>query len=175
MVARGGDFFDPAPFQELAGLAGRMEKIQGVRQVISLPGIKKAMDVSDKWSLDEYRTALAPVSLFRKNLISENEKATTLTLVLKNDADRDSVIRDVEDVITDASKGITLYQIGMPLVSQALASFSERDFLRLPPFTFFIIILILCVLIRNLPCVILPVACILLVLVWTFDSWRGSE
>ena len=175
VVARGGNFFDPKTFRELANLADRMEKIEGVRQVISLSGIKKAMDVTDKWSLDEYRTAIAPVSLLWKNVISENEKATTLTLVLKTDADRDSVIRAVEDVIADASKGITLYQIGMPLVSQALASFSERDFLRLPPFTFLIIIIILFVLFRNLPCVILPVACILLVLIWTFGlmAWIG--
>ena len=175
VVVKGRNFFDPTTFQNLASLAGRMEKIEGVRQVISLPGIKKAMDVAGKWSLDKYRTVIAPVSLFKKYLISEDGRATTLTLVLQNDADRNNVIEKVEEVIAGASKGLTLYQIGMPLVSQALASFSERDFLRLPPFTFLIIIIILFFLFRNLPCVILPVACILLVLVWTFGlmAWIG--
>ena len=175
VVVKGRNFFDPATFQQLASLAGKMEKIAGVRQVISLPGIKKAMDVAGKWSLEEYHTAIAPVSLLQKNLISKDGRATTLTLVLQNDANRNNVIQKVADVIADASKGLTIYQIGMPLVSQALESFSERDFLRLPPFTFLIIILILFFLFRNLPCVILPVACLILVLVWTFGlmAWLG--
>ncbi|MCK5318093.1 MAG: MMPL family transporter, partial [Anaerolineales bacterium] len=67
-----------------------------------------------------------------------------------------------------ADKDLSLYQIGMPLVSEALANFTKKDFFQLPPITFLIITVILFFLFRNLACLLLPLTCVALALVWTF-------
>jgi predicted RND superfamily exporter protein len=142
--------------------------MEGVRRVISLPGIKKDVDPGSAWSLDRFAAMVTPVAIFRKNLISEDHKASVLTLVLEDQADRDMVIQRVREMIAGASKDLSLYQIGMPLVSEALANFTKKDFFSLPPITFLIIAVILFFLFRNLACLALPLSCVALALVWTF-------
>ena len=82
---------------------------------------------------------MANVDLFKQNLFSEDHKTTVLTLVLKIDADPNQVNADVNQLMAGASTSLSLYQIGMPLVSQALARLTEKDFFRLPPITFALI------------------------------------
>ena len=78
---------------------------------------------------------LAPVTLFESNLISSDRKVTALTLVLDRTVDRENVIRGVDAIISSASPSLTIYQIGMPLISEALARYTAKDFVRLPPVT----------------------------------------
>ena len=101
--------------------------------------------------------------------------ATVLNLILEDGADKDGVISAVENMIARESGNLSLYQIGMPLVSQALAKFTEKDFFRLPPITFLLIALVLFFLFRNLSCLLLPLASVALALLWTFGlmAWTG--
>ena len=168
VVVKAENVFDPATFRKIAELANSATEIEGVRRVISLPGIKKDVDPGDTWSLDRFAAMVAPVAIFRKNLISEDHKASVLTLVLEDQADRDKVIHSVREMIAGASKDLSIYQIGMPLVSEALANFTKKDFFTLPPITFLIIIVILFFLFRNLACLLLPLACVVMALIWTF-------
>jgi diguanylate cyclase (GGDEF)-like protein len=168
VVVKAENVFDPATFRKIEELAITAREIEGVRRVISLPGIKKDVDPGDSWTLDRFAAMVTPVAIFRKNLISENHKATVLTLVLEQQADRDKVIQSVREMIAGASKDLSLYQIGMPLVSKALADFTKKDFFSLPPITFLIITLILFFLFRNLACLLLPLACVVMALIWTF-------
>ena len=50
VVIKSENIFDPQTFRKIDGLAKAFLKIEGVRRVISLPGIKREMDVTDKWS-----------------------------------------------------------------------------------------------------------------------------
>jgi diguanylate cyclase (GGDEF)-like protein len=168
VVIKAKNVFDPVTFRKIQQLSETAAEIEGVRRVISLPGIKKDVDVSGESSLAEFATMIAPVELFRKNLISEDRKTTVLTLVLEDTSDREMVIRNVTEIIDGADKDLSLYQIGMPLVSEALANFTKKDFLRLPPITFLIIAVLLFLLFRNLACLLLPLTCVALALVWTF-------
>jgi len=95
-----------------------------VRRVISLPDIKAAVEAGSQWDLKRFAAVLSPVELFQKNLISADRSATAITLVLQMDADKDAVIRAVEEHIAGAPKDITLYQIGMPVVSNALTRYT---------------------------------------------------
>ncbi len=170
IVVKGENIFDPATFQKLEQLARAVSEIKGVRRVISLPDIKKSVDISGNWDLQKFAEILKPAALFRRNIISEDHKSTALTLLLKNDADEKAVIHDISRLINDSAwlKGLTVYQIGMPVVSQSLAEFTEKDFFRLPPITFLLIALMLFLLFRNLPCLLLPILCVSLSLIWTF-------
>ena len=168
VVIKSSNTFDPLTFQKIAQLAETAAAIDGVRRVISLPGIKKAVDVSGDWSMEKFYTLVSGADLFRQNLISPDRKTTALTLVLQNEADSAAVIRQVNRILADAPRDLGLYQIGMPLVSEALAKFTEKDFFRLPPITFVLIALILFFLFRKLRYVLIPLICIGLSLVWTF-------
>jgi len=168
VVIKCNNVFDPITFRKVEQLAETAAAIEGVRRVISLPGVKKAVDISGNWSMEKFSDLVAPVDLFRKNLISTDHKTTALTLVLKNEAEPDKVISSVRQLLADGPKDLMLYQIGMPLVSEALANFTQKDFFRLPPLTFLLIALILFCLFRKVQYVFLPLASMGLALVWTF-------
>jgi predicted RND superfamily exporter protein len=167
IVIKCDNVFDPITFRKVEQLAQAAAAVEGVRRVISLPGVKKAVDVSGNWDMEKFSAIVLPVDLFHKNLISADRKTTALTLVLKNDADPDTVIRGVRKLLADGPKDLALYQIGMPLVSEALVKFTQKDFSRLPPLTFLLIAVILLFLFRRAQYVLLPLAAMGLALVWT--------
>ncbi len=174
VVARSENVFDPLVFRKLELLAETASKIKGVRRVISLPGIKKSIDISGDWSLEEFAGVLAPVDLFNRNIISDDRKATALTLILSDEADYMAVINEVDRMIADTSGNLSLYQIGMPLVSQALEKYTRRDFFRLPPLTFLLIAILLILIFRNVVNLLLPLVCVSFSLVWTFGLMAGT-
>jgi predicted RND superfamily exporter protein len=168
VVIKCSNVFDPITFRKVEQLAETAADVEGVRRVISLPGVKKAVDVSGNWTMEKFSALVSPVDLFHKNLISTDRKTTALTLVLKNDADPDKVIRSVRQMLADGPTDLRLYQIGMPLVSEALVNFTQKDFFSLPPLTFLLIAFILFFLFRKAQYVLLPLASMGLALVWTF-------
>ena len=167
VVIKCNNVFDSVVFRKIEQLAENAAALEGVRRVISLPGIKKAVDVAGKWDMDKFSDLVSPVDLFQKNLISTDRKTTALTLVLKNDVDPDQVIQGIRKLLADGPQDLRLYQIGMPLVSEALVKFTKNDFFRLPPFTFLLIAIILFYLFRKAQYVLLPLASMGLALVWT--------
>jgi len=168
VVIKADDVLAPATYAKVDSLSSRTAAIEGVRRVISICEVKKAVDPTGGWSLAHFAQVLAPVELFQKNLISADRKATVLTLVLDDGADHNRVIAAVDQLIAGTDKNLSLYQIGMPLVSQALARFTEKDFFRLPPITFILIVVILLLLFRSFRYLFFPMACVSLTLIWTF-------
>jgi len=104
VVIRGENVFDPTAFRKIEQIAKAASEIEGVRRVISLPDIKKSVDVSGKWDLKRFADAAEPVELFKKNLISADRRTTILTLILKNNADNEAVIRSVEKLLCQTLK-----------------------------------------------------------------------
>ena len=168
VVIKSDDVFDPVTFRKVEQLAETAAAIEGVRRIISLPDIRKAIDPSGNWSMEKFYNVVSKVDLFRGNLISADRKTSALTLVLKNEADPDTVIQSVRQMLAEGSKNLTLYQTGMPLVSEALAKFTKNDFFRLPPITFLLIAIILLFLFRKLKFILIPISAVGLSLVWTF-------
>ena len=168
VVVKADNVFDELTFRKIEQLAEKATQIDGIRRVISLPGIKKAVDVTGSWNMEKFSAVVSAAELFQKNLFSADGKTTALTLVLKNEADADDVIQRVRQLIADTSTDLTLYQIGMPLVSEALAEFTAKDFSRLPPITLLLITVILFCLFRKLRYILIPLTCVGLALIWTF-------
>ena len=175
VVIKCKNIFDSVTFRKIEQLTHTASKIDGVRRVISLPGIKKAVDTSGKWSLEEFAGIMAEVDMFQRNLFSADHKTTALTIVLQNNANQEVVIKAINEIIAGAPKELNLYQIGMPLVSQALAGLTEKDFFRLPPITFLLITIILFCIFRKFKYLLLPISCITLVLTWTFGLMALSQ
>lgn len=175
IVIKGGNVFDSANFLWIQEMAEKAAEIEGVKRTISLPGIKKAIDRAGNWDLEKFGRIIAPIDLFKTNLISSDHNTTAITMVLEENADKDAVIREINAKIINASSNLSVYQIGMPIVSQALASFTQEDFSRLPPITFILIAIILLCLFRKFSCFLLPLTCVSLALTWTFGlmAWSG--
>jgi uncharacterized protein len=168
VVIKCDDIYNPTTFGKIQELSDTAAQIDGVRRVISLPEIKKAVDFTGKWDLEQFSSVMAHVDLFKQNLFSDDRKTTVLTLVLGIDADPDQVIAGVNRLMAASIDGLSLYQIGMPLVSQALARLTQKDFFRLPPITFILIVIVLAVLYRRFFFVLIPLVCVTLALIWNF-------
>jgi hypothetical protein len=168
VVAKANNIFEKNTFQQIRQLSEKFSKIGGVRRVISLPFIKTDMDATGKWSLADFEKIIIPIDLFPKNLISADKKTTVITLILEDTKEKDQVIDSVKMIIDHQRKGLSLYQIGMPLVSKALATYTQQDFKRLPPITFLIIACVLFFFFRNIRGILIPVGSVLMALIWTF-------
>lgn len=168
LVVKTDHIFETAVFRKVANISAKLAGLDGIRRVISLPQIKKAIDPSAKMSLTQFETVVAPVELFQRNLISTDRKQTAITLILENDADQESVTSAVDAIINSNADHFVLYQIGMPLISRALVNYTVHDFQRLPVFTFALIAAALFILLRRHSRVLLPLMCVSVVLVWTF-------
>jgi predicted RND superfamily exporter protein len=168
MVVKAEDIFDPPTYAKVTQLSEEASKIEGVRRIISLPEAKKSVDPRSQWPLEKFSAMLKPVELFQRNLISEDQRTTIITMVLTHEADRAAVIDATQDLIQTGGKELQLYQIGIPLVSEALAHYTRYDFLHLTPVAVGIIALLLVVLLRNLHGLAMPLAGVALSAVWTF-------
>ena len=169
VVVRCPNVFEPSAFQKITQMSADLGAVRGVRRVIGLPSIRKDMDVTEKWSLEEFESLIEPVELFSRNFLSTDRKTTVISLVLSVDADKKEIIRAVENVVDQADRpGFTVYQIGMPSVAQALASYTQKDFLALPPITFVVILFVLAAVFKSLRGVLLPSGAVAMSLVWTF-------
>ncbi|UCE52059.1 MAG: histidine kinase, partial [Desulfobacterales bacterium] len=95
VVVKCENVFDSQTFRKIEQLSEAAAEIDGVRRVISLAGIKKAVDITGDWRMDKFSAVVSGVDLFRKNLFSADGKTTALTLVLKTEADPDIVIKSL--------------------------------------------------------------------------------
>jgi len=168
LVVKTNNLFTQSAFQQVAQISEKCAGIEGVRRVLSLPLIKKDLDPSAKMSLAQFETMIAPVALFQRNLISGDRKNTAITLLLENNADQEQIIKAIDEIIASRPDHLSLYQIGMPLISRALENYTVHDFKRLPVLTFAIIAAVLFIFLRNPVRVFLPLMCVCIVLVWTF-------
>jgi hydrophobe/amphiphile efflux-3 (HAE3) family protein len=175
VVIKAEDVLEVSTFAKISQLSDQFGQIPGVRRILSLPEVKKSVDTGSKWSLDQFSAMLAPLKLMERNLISSDRKTTIITLVLSREADKAAVIASVEDQIAIAGKDLALYQTGIPLVSEALADYTKKDFFYLTPITLAVIAFLLVGLFRNMQSVLLPIGCVVLSIGWTFGlmAWVG--
>jgi diguanylate cyclase (GGDEF)-like protein len=175
VVVKTDNVFDPQVYERIAKLSERLSKIEGVRRVLSLSSIKRDMDVTDRWDLNEFQKAIIPVTLLDKNILSKDRKTTVITIILKDIENKNLVIDAVEDELHKEKKPRTLYQIGMPIVSKALADYTQKDFSTLPLITFGLIALALLLFHRYFRGVFIPSGSVLIVLIWTFGLMAWTD
>jgi predicted RND superfamily exporter protein len=175
LVIRTAGIFTSQNFSLVEDMSEAVTKIPGVKRVIGLPVVKKAVEISGKWELQRFRETIQPVSLFKRNLISDDQKTTILTVVLTVDADKERVIRDIEALIDNMPQSVSAYQIGMPLVSQAMARYTEKDFRHLPPLTLLLVAVLLWFIFRNIALIILILGTVVSALIWTIGLMGWLE
>ncbi len=168
IVVKGRNVFSPEFFYQLEQVSGVVSGIPGVRRVISLPSIKKDVDPRNQWSLEKFAEICGTIELFKKNLISQDRNTSAITLVLDQSADIHRVIMAVEQALLQIQADFQRYQIGIPLVSEALTHYIHKDLMVLLPLIFLLITALLYYLYRNIWYTLVPLAAVSLALVWTF-------
>lgn len=177
VVIKTEDVFDSPTFSRIDGFSDQCALISGIKRVISLPGIKRDIDRSGTMPLDAFKAIVSPVQVFSKNLISGDHRTTAITLVLESDSDKDRIIRDVNALIRSLPRNLSAYQIGIPLISKAMADYTRQDFLSLPIVTLLVICMILWLLYKSMAGIFLPVATVVIAMIWTFGlmAMTGSH
>ncbi len=175
VVVRAENVLHPETSEAIDTFAKRAAAIGGIRRVISLPGIKRAVDPQNRWPDDRFSAVLAKAALFNKNLVSLDRKATAVTLILMPEADHADVIARVNTLLDRTFPDGTAYQIGIPVVSEALARYTHVDLLTLTPLVLGIIAILLFCVYRNVYLVLFPMVCVILAVLWTFGvmAWSG--
>lgn len=168
VAVKADNIFDPATFAKIEILSDALSKIEGVRRVISLPGMRQSVDPGRNWTIDQFAKIISPVGLLKNNLLSADRKVSAITLILESEAAYESVISKINDIIHKDAGTLSLYQIGMPLVSQALVRYTIKDFETLPILTLALITLTFFVLFRKPGRVLLALMVMIIVLIWTF-------
>ena len=176
VVVKADNIFLPDTFARVGHMADRLARIPGVQTVISLPGAKRDMDLLDEWTSVQFEEKVQPVDLFVRNIISEDKKTTTITLILSDIRGGEAeLVQAVRDAV-DAEKGpMTVYEIGMPLISQAVLDVIKRDFSLLPPVAFTIMLLTLIILFRSVKILAAPLACITFSIIWAFGAMAWTS
>ncbi|MFZ5572758.1 MAG: MMPL family transporter [Thermodesulfobacteriota bacterium] len=168
IVIKGRDVFSPDFFNLVEKLSADAAAIKGVRRVISISGVKKDVDPRNQWSLEKFAGICSSIELFTKNLLSEDRNTTAVTLVLNEDAEIKAVVENVEKLLRETRNELQRYQIGIPLVSQAMTDYTQGDLLTLLPLTVLTIAALLYFLYRNIWYTLFPLVSVSLSLVWTF-------
>ncbi len=168
IVIKGDAVFEAVFFQRVTKLSDALKAIAGVRRVLSLPGIKNEIDPRDKWPLEKFALICKSIAMFEKNLLSGDLRTTAITLVLDETADIKTVIDAVQAHIDKTDKNLKLYQIGIPLVSQAMTQYIQTDLRIILPLTFLAIAALLFCIYRNIWFLVLPLSTVFLAMIWTF-------
>jgi uncharacterized protein len=168
VVVKGNAVFESSFFQRVMTLSDALKEIKGIRRVLSLPDIKKDVDPRDRWSLEKFALICKPITMFDNNLLSGDLRTTAITLVLDSAVDIKTVIDAVQAHIDKADNDLKIYQIGIPLVSQAMTQYIQTDLLIILPLSFLAIAAFLFCVYHNIWFLILPLSTVFLSLIWTF-------
>lgn len=167
--------FKPENFAAIERIAAAVSGIEGVSRVDSLPGIKGDIDLTANLSLSEFEKIITPVDFFQRNFVSADHRQSVIVASLEAKRDKTPILKAIEAILDRERNAKTIYQIGMPLVEKALADYTRKDFIHLPPLTFALMAGVLFLLFRKFRWVLLTCTMVGAAIVWTFGMMAFTE
>lgn len=176
------DVFEPTRLQRLAALTDALDAVSGIASVLSVSNVSE-MRLNDfglevaplmetiprtQSEATALRDKLLRDEFYRGMVISDDGTAALIVLQLEYDADRSSVVREVQAVV-DAyeGQGERLYLTGTPVLNEVLVSSMQSDLKRLVPLVVLILAAVLLTYFRSSRGVLLPFLTVALSLLWT--------
>ena len=186
VMVKAPDIFTPAPLETIQQLSDALERIDGVTRVDSLATVHNISGTDDgvqiaallQHGVPTDAGALAAVKskaisdpVFAGNLVSEDGRAAGLFVYTQADAgDREFNQRlssKVEELIArHATAGVTLEQIGGPIIKATVADFVRRDQMTLIPFSVITLFAVLMIGFRTPQGVVAPLVTGLSSAIW---------
>lgn len=179
------DVFAPATLAKVDRLSTRLAALDGVHEVLSLSTVK-GVEVSDfglttgrmmrtlPTTAEEakaFRARVLAEPLYLKNVVSADGRATGITLVFESMTDEEFIERGIEGRIRELvaemggpeEYGIT----GIPTIKVHGARLMEGDTQKFTPLSLLLVILVLVFAFRTARGVIVPLATVVIGVVWT--------
>jgi predicted RND superfamily exporter protein len=164
-------------------LTDTLSNIEGISSVSSLTNIIniKGGDYGIEIGqlVDEYELPQSPEDfqmlrenilsneMYKGNIVSEDETSTLIIFNLEEDADVNTVAKNVIDKTKGLHLPEKLYYIGSPMLVTYIADLMKKDLTKLLPIAFLLIAIILFLSFRTISGVVLPLFCSIITIVWT--------
>jgi len=183
IVLETNNVFTPEVLEHVKQITDTLKITEGISTVTSITDILniksseygleigKLVDEYDlpttQAQLDSLKDYVLSKKMYKGSIVSEDGKATLITFTLLDDADIQSVAKNVEEKIKAMGLPETLYFGGLPMMMKDITNLIVTDMFRLTPIVFLLIALILLLSFRSARGVILPLLTASIAVVWT--------
>jgi len=186
MVApQGQDIYTPERLEKIRRVSDRIERIEGVRKVVSLTHVQKirgsGMSIyveplvdaiprtTEEW--ESLKASIAENPMYHKNLVSKGGRAAAINVFTEDFDNEDWRYHQIMDQITETFSLETgpekFYVAGIAATSAETNKTLARDLKLFMPLTFAFIIVVLALNFRSVRGVLLPLAAVAMSAVWT--------
>jgi predicted RND superfamily exporter protein len=191
---QGDNLLRPSELGRVRDLTNELERIPGVKRVLSLTNVKDVRGAGDEvvvsplvpeedspTALQELRGRIRNNPFYVKNLISSDERTLAVLVFLEEFGQKESLLQGRE--VTRQVRAITrrvlgegqAFVSGLPEMELQGTENMIRDLRVLTPLTLVLVTLVLAVSFRCLRGIVLPLGMIALAVVWTLAAmvWSG--
>lgn len=183
------DIFSEAALRQVLELTEVFERLPGVDEVVSLSTAKRmdgedgtlvvrdlmpTVPRSDVARKDLRSYALAQ-EMYVNNIISSDGFYAGIVVELLPDVDDSAVYASLRQVIDEQENADDIYVAGGPAVNAEMTTSMKGDLVQLIPFVLLVLAIVLYLSLRTVAGVILPLAVVLLTVIWTAGlmAWLG--
>jgi predicted RND superfamily exporter protein len=179
----GKNIFSLGHIEDVWELTSRIEKLPGVYDVLSptnvklIRGIEDGMEVEDillhppynPEELKQFRQDLYGSDLALGNLVSKDGRMLGIMILLKNSTEVDEFVRDFIPFIEerDSKTDLQLVLAGKPIATYYISQGMQRDMSTFFGGGLVLIFVLLLVIFRTLRGILIPLAVVLLSVLWT--------
>ena len=183
------DIFSEATLTQVIELTEAFQRLPGVDEVVSLSTAKR-MDGEDGTLVvrdlmptvpesdearDDLRAYVADQEMYVNNIISSDGLYAGIVVELLPDIDDSAVYASLRQVIDEQENAADIYVAGGPAVNAEMTTSMKGDLVQLIPFVLLVLAIVLYLSLRTVAGVILPLAVVLLTVIWTAGlmAWLG--
>jgi len=183
------DIFSEATLTQVIELTEAFQRLPGVDEVVSLSTAKR-MDGEDGTLVvrdlmptvpesdeerDDLRAYVADQEMYVNNIISSDGLYAGIVVELLPDIDDSAVYASLRQLIDAQENAADIYVAGGPAVNAEMTTSMKGDLVQLIPFVLLVLAIVLYLSLRTVAGVILPLAVVLLTVIWTAGlmAWLG--
>ncbi len=122
---------------------------------------------SSSEELDSLRKSVLSNKMYKGSIVSEDGTTTLIIFSLNDHADVQSVAKNVIDKTKSLATTGKLYYIGSPMLVTYISDLMKKDLIRLLPFAFLLIAVILLLSFKSISGVVLPLMTAIISIVWS--------
>jgi hydrophobe/amphiphile efflux-3 (HAE3) family protein len=183
IVENQNGIFNKETLKNINGLTSKFKSVEGVNFVTSLTSVLDIKKTDDGLEIsrlmDEYNIPQTPEeiqkikdytmskSIYKGRLISEDGKYTAIVCRISQDADKNTVAKELKKIVTESGIPEKTYLDGVPFQFLTIQEFIINDLILLTPLIVLIISISLLVSFRNLRGILLPIIAVAMGIIWS--------
>jgi predicted RND superfamily exporter protein len=172
--------------EDIKSITDTLGLIDGILSVTSLTNIFNIRADENGFEIgklvDEYNMPATPEAfedlkqkvlaneMYKGSIVSEDGKATLIIFTLKEDADVQVVAKTVIEKTESLASSGKLYYTGSPMLVTYISDLMKNDLIRLLPFAFLLITIILFLSFRSFSGVVFPLLTAVVAIIWSLGT-----